>query len=926
MKKAVNIVTAKAGVGRPSPSAPDPAPIENPAPTRTNSEGSNISQVYGGREKNTISNDDAEIQTPLRFRLNAALSALSASPEQDWVAVAGREVLKIISVYDSEVKEVLNLRGGIKLSLNFSINDVKWGNSFARSTIATAATNGAVVVWDLNRPNVQKLERILTEHTRAVNRISFHPTEPVLLLSASQDGNMRLWDLRAKSIARNAFEGKAESVRDVQFSPVSPFEFVAAFENGTIQKWDIRYPSTYERKWSAHNGLALTVDWHADGRWVASGGRDRQIKIWDMKSESRKPLHAIQTIAPVSRVQWRPGHETQLASCALSTDFRIHVWDVGRPFIPQYSLEAHEGVISGFLWRNPNSIWSCSKDRSFARHDIRTGYKPLSLVNTCAMNWNVQGDVTFAIDERRQDSADDYQRTLTTPGLAPGALRRPFLRPATLDRIPTEDRIPQYRPRQRTGVADTETFDTEAFVALADEYCIDSEDVWAACRHNAEVAVDLDLPRAAQTWKMLQLFYGTPSCGPRNLSQIFGRSKPAVTDSPIKPAPPSSTPLKTDINPIDSFQSPKQHHIGSAHSDSILLNELKAPKSDQWAFGKFPEASSFDRYDTRSDADKISPTSKSTGDDSRDDEDSANDGNTTENGSKSAYQGMDGYTDEEDDEDDDMDTPDDSDDSASSFTFGLKVGAGRKTLARFGIGTSNIWKSFQAAQDKRRRESPKTSTTGGSGGGGRGTIPGGTKSGQRGTHTKVGRTAVDSKGFSDVIVPSWNTEGLVKEMLEFYADQGNVQMCVTILLVLKSRIQVSPETEELWFSSYIDLLHRMKCWIAAAAIIKACTVPSVRARNQESTMIHTLCAKCGKPMINMTTPNWCCDECGKLQNPCSFCHETVKGLYAWCQGCSHGGHVDCFEGWFAESLECCTGCGHQCVTRYVSYQDLSAIQ
>lgn len=34
---------------------------------------------------------------PLRFRLSGALSALSASPEQDWVAVAGREGIKSAS-------------------------------------------------------------------------------------------------------------------------------------------------------------------------------------------------------------------------------------------------------------------------------------------------------------------------------------------------------------------------------------------------------------------------------------------------------------------------------------------------------------------------------------------------------------------------------------------------------------------------------------------------------------------------------------------------------------------------------------------------------------------------------------------------------------------------------------------------------------
>ncbi|KAJ3041244.1 WD repeat-containing protein 24, partial [Rhizophlyctis rosea] len=338
----------------------------------------------------------------LKLRVNGALNALSASPDKDQVVVAGREVLKILSVTDRAVTEVLNLRVGVKLNLNFSSNDVKW-SPYARNTIATAATNGAVAIWDLNRPGVQKLDRILTEHARAVNRITFHPSEEVLMLSASQDGTMKLWDLRQRnSPARHTFEGKAESVRDVRFSPTNAFEFAAAFENGNLQKWDIRNPSQLERKWSAHNGLALTVDWHPDGRLIASGGRDRQIKVWDTKSEQRKPLYTFQTIAPVARVAWRPGYETQLSSCSLTTDARIQTWDLGSPYIPMYALEAHENVATGFLWHNSNTVWSVSKDRMFISHDIRSAYKPMDLLNTNAHAWNCFGDMTFAIDERRR--------------------------------------------------------------------------------------------------------------------------------------------------------------------------------------------------------------------------------------------------------------------------------------------------------------------------------------------------------------------------------------------------------------------------------------------------------------------------------------------------------------------------------------------
>ena len=58
--------------------------------------------------------------------------------------------------------------------------------------IGTAATNGAIVIWNVNRDG-KKQERVIKEHNRTVNRLGWHPTNGNLLLSASQDGSVKMF-------------------------------------------------------------------------------------------------------------------------------------------------------------------------------------------------------------------------------------------------------------------------------------------------------------------------------------------------------------------------------------------------------------------------------------------------------------------------------------------------------------------------------------------------------------------------------------------------------------------------------------------------------------------------------------------------------------------------------------------------------------
>ncbi|VDP80262.1 unnamed protein product [Echinostoma caproni] len=79
--------------------------------------------------------------------------------------------------------------------------------------------------------------------------------------------------------------------------------------------------------------------------------------------------------------------------------------------------------------------------------------------------------------------------------------------------------------------------------------------------------------------------------------------------------------------------------------------------------------------------------------------------------------------------------------------------------------------------------------------------------------------------------------------------------------------------------------------------------PNVAILNQASTTLSVRCGRCSKPLhANESTQRmtghagWACSRHTTTADPanvtCALCHLTVRGLFVWCRGCSHGGHLE----------------------------------
>uniref|UniRef100_UPI00398EAD0D GATOR2 complex protein WDR24-like n=1 Tax=Pristiophorus japonicus TaxID=55135 RepID=UPI00398EAD0D len=756
--------------------------------------------------------------------LDAPANAISVCRDGSQVAVAGRNIFKIYAVEEEQFSERANLRVGRKPSLNFSCADVAW-HQMEENLLATAATNGAVVTWNLARPSRNKQDQLFMEHKRTVNKVCFHPLELYILLSGSQDGSMKCFDLRRKESVCT-FSGQSESVRDVHFSVRDFFTFAATFENGNVQLWDMRRPDRCERMFTAHNGPVFSCDWHPDDRGcLVTGGRDKMVKVWDLTGYKARETYCVQTIASVAHVLWRPDRKHHIATCSMMVDHNIYVWDVRRPYVPFAMFEEHKDVTTGIAWRHahdPHYLLSGSKDSTLYHHFFKDARRPASQAVPEGLCVSLFGDVAFALKE----------------GLCPAESHRKSYGPDR--RYPFFFIRRQDPAEQFTNVASAlSVFEsqpgaasTDGFAKTARRYCLSGGPLPELCDRNAAVARELRRYQVAQIWTMLKIIYAGPAA---TGNMVPGAGKVA--------------------HPLSSFT--------MKDSTTALGSEVKLERA---------------RMENRQDSLPLDSTITLL---------QTNEENEETEGSDAPadYLFGDGEADE-----DDFFIVDHENVPGEEHEF---------ILPQEGFPLRHEILDHPTALDhfQDKTNSPHISGN---------------------EADSVSLTPTEGISLVSVSQPPFEHgfsvayfNPIVRDMMCFYAEQGDVQMAISVLIVLGDRIkkEIDEQTQEHWYMSYIDLLQRFRLWNVANEVIKLSTCRSINCLNQASTTLHVNCNNCKRPM---NTRGWMCERCRRGASTCAVCHHAVKGLFVWCQGCTHGGHLQHVMDWFQHHSHCPTGCGHLC--------------
>ncbi|KAJ4287872.1 SEA (Seh1-associated) complex subunit [Collariella sp. IMI 366227] len=370
------------------------------------------------------------------------IACLDRSPDGRSAVLAGRHVLKTVAFDGLLIKEGLDLRAlliaqpsqrnNIPTSVadQLSIKAVKWGEPQGKQAIFTAGTSGKIFQYDLARAGATALGSPvdcvqIREDSRQVNALDINPHRNSWLLSGSQDGIVRCFDVRQPTQTRTgatfrsiqAFKCNADGVHHVQWNPRDGFLFACGTEQGFVLKWDMRKPSAPILRIKAHEKTCTAMAWHPDGIYLASAGLDSKCNIWDMSKQDKrqKAKWTLSTPAPAGTLAWRPGQWSATAQgkrasqLAMSYDESsqkryginvVHLWDLARPTMPYKEIQRFDSSPSAMLWHDQYLLWTAGQDGIFSQCDISFAPKVIDRQAVSTMAFSPRGDVLMLLDER----------------------------------------------------------------------------------------------------------------------------------------------------------------------------------------------------------------------------------------------------------------------------------------------------------------------------------------------------------------------------------------------------------------------------------------------------------------------------------------------------------------------------------------------
>lgn len=140
----------------------------------------------------------------------------------------------------------------------------------------------------------------------------------------TNDNMVQIWDVE-KSIMTDVFQSHNDRVSALSWNPFSRI-LTSGSRDSCINHYDSRISKSLISSTKFHNQEVCNVKWSCDGRYLASGGNDNLLCLWEITNINPKFV-LRQHRAAVKGIAWCPFENNILVSGAGTSDHTIKIWN-----------------------------------------------------------------------------------------------------------------------------------------------------------------------------------------------------------------------------------------------------------------------------------------------------------------------------------------------------------------------------------------------------------------------------------------------------------------------------------------------------------------------------------------------------------------------------------------------------------------------
>lgn len=206
--------------------------------------------------------------------------------------------------------------------------------------IITAGDDGTVRLWNLQAKFPAAEQIVLRGHVGRVSAIAVGPSGR-RLATVGYDGTARLWDLQSRdpNVDPVVLSGHRGWIASVRISPDGQWLVTGGFDT-TARLWDLSAedPTAESIVLAGHTDCVGSVAFSRDGRWITTGSLDKTARLWDLQAEETAaasivlrghtgPIHTM-AISPDSRWLVTGAAVSATARPKTAMDSTVRLWDL----------------------------------------------------------------------------------------------------------------------------------------------------------------------------------------------------------------------------------------------------------------------------------------------------------------------------------------------------------------------------------------------------------------------------------------------------------------------------------------------------------------------------------------------------------------------------------------------------------------------